>query len=252
MPKKIAHAMREEDTEGREPVQELELDATIDEGDPAVGRGSDEFAVGDEDNGGFFGTGELCEKLDDEGAGGGIEITGGFIGQKNGGTMDEGTSDGGALELAARELVGAMVRAIGELHGFQEIAGTVASGGGDAAGEEQGEKHVFFNGESGEKVKKLENEANFQAAQGGKFIVVEGMKREPFEVDLAGAGGIEGTEEVKESAFSATAGTGDGDNFAGENFEGDPAEGVDPHIPRLVGFVKGAGFEHGKLNLRDK
>ena len=43
--------------------------------------------------------------------------------------VDEGTGDGGSLELSAGKLVGAMVGAVGELDGFKEIVGTVTSRG---------------------------------------------------------------------------------------------------------------------------
>jgi len=81
--------------------------------------------------------------------------------------MDEGAGHGGALKLSTRELVGAMVGAVGELDGFKKIAGTIASRGGNAACEEQWKKNVFLYRQSGEEMKKLENESDFEPANGG-------------------------------------------------------------------------------------
>ena len=123
--------------------------------------------MGDENDGGFFVAGKLGKKLNDEGTGRGVEIACGFIGQKNGGTMDESTGNGGALKLAARELVGAMVGAVGELDGFKKIAGTIAGSGGDATCEEQGKKDIFLHRQSGEEMKKLENKSDFESPNRG-------------------------------------------------------------------------------------
>ena len=105
------------------------MDATVDEGDPAIGGSGNFFAVGDENDCGFFFSGELGDEIDDHGAGGGVEIAGGFVGEKDRGLVDEGTGEGGSLELSAGKLVGAMVGAVGELDGFKEIVGTVTSRG---------------------------------------------------------------------------------------------------------------------------
>ena len=56
------------------------MDAAVHEVDTTVGFDGDFFAVGDENNGGFFFSGELGDEIDDHGAGGGVEIAGGFVG----------------------------------------------------------------------------------------------------------------------------------------------------------------------------
>jgi hypothetical protein len=71
------------------------------------------------------------------------------------------------LELAARKLVGAVVSAVGELNGVEKFASACTGGRGDAASEEERKEYIFFDRESGEKVKELEYEADFEAANGG-------------------------------------------------------------------------------------
>ena len=123
--------------------------------------------MGDEDDGSFFVAGELSEELNDDGAGGGVQIACGFVGEDDGGAMDKGASYGSALELAARKLVGAVVSAVGELNGVEKFASASTGGRGDAASEEERKEYIFFDRESGEKVKELEYEADFEAANGG-------------------------------------------------------------------------------------
>jgi hypothetical protein len=44
------------------------VDATVDEGDPAIGGSGNFFAVGYENDCGFFFSGELGDEIDDHGA----------------------------------------------------------------------------------------------------------------------------------------------------------------------------------------
>ena len=115
MAKEVTASVGKKDAKSAEPVQELGLDATIDELDLAIGGGGNRLTVGDKKDGGFFFASEASDEFDDGVTGGGVEITGGFIGEKDGGLVDEGAGDGGALKLSAGELVGAVVGAIGEM-----------------------------------------------------------------------------------------------------------------------------------------
>ena len=123
MAKEITASVGKKDAKSAEPVQELGLDATIDELDLAIGGGGNRLAVGDEKDGGFLFASEAGDEFDDGVTGGGVEIAGGFVGEKNRRLVDEGAGDGGALKLSAGELVGAVVGAIGELDGGEEVAG---------------------------------------------------------------------------------------------------------------------------------
>jgi len=100
------------------------VDATVDEGDPAIGGSGNFFAVGDENDGGFFFSGELGDEIDDHGAGGGVEIAGGFVGEKDGGLVDQGAGEGGALELASRKLMRPVMGAIAKADGREKLTGT--------------------------------------------------------------------------------------------------------------------------------
>ena len=68
-----------------------------------MGVESDIVFVGNEDDGITLLV-EALEEAHDFIAGGGIEVAGGFVGEEDGGVVDEGASDGDALALAAGEL----------------------------------------------------------------------------------------------------------------------------------------------------
>ena len=95
------------------------MDPAIDQGDTSVGSGSDFRAMSDQDDGGFLLAGEPGDEFDDGGAGGGVEVARRFIGEENGGLMNEGAGEGGALKLAAGELVGSMMGSVGQSDGGQ-------------------------------------------------------------------------------------------------------------------------------------
>lgn len=207
--------------------------------------------MGDEDNSGFFISGKLGEELNHDGAGGGIEVAGGFIGEENGRAVDEGTSDGGTLELAARELVRTVVGAITQTDSGKEFTGAGFGGGGDATGEEEGEQNVLLDREGGEEMKELKNKTDFVATKFGQFVVIERVERMALQVGLARGRGIKRSEDVEKGAFAASAGSGDGDDFAGQDFDGYATEGIDAGITGLIGLMEITSFEHKKSALRD-
>jgi hypothetical protein len=154
--------------------------------------------------------------------------------------------------LAAGELVGAVMGAVGQTHGLEEVAGPAFAQRIGPAGQKKGEKHIFLHSQGGKEMEELEDEADLELAQGGELIVVKGMEGVPLKVDLAGGGCVEGTEDMQEGAFAAATGSGDGHDLARENFEGNASESLHLGIAGLVGLMKIACLEHKKAGLRDK
>jgi hypothetical protein len=140
------------------------MDPAIDEGDAAIGGGGNFGAVSDEDDGGFLLAGEPGDEFNDGGAGGGVEVARRFIGEENGGLMNEAAGEGGALKLAAGELVGSMMGSVGQSDGGQQFLGTLAGLSVDSARKKEGEKNVFLDGQRGEEVEKLENKSDFKTS----------------------------------------------------------------------------------------
>src|SRR5882724_10023302 len=80
-------------------------DDAVADGDDAMGILGDIGLVGDYDDGVAVGV-ELVEESHDLVAGLGVEVSGGLVGEDDGGAVDEGASDGDTLALASGELVG--------------------------------------------------------------------------------------------------------------------------------------------------
>ena len=104
---------------------------SVAEVEAAVAEGGGLGAVGDEEEGGLVAVAEVAHELEDGLAGGGVEVAGGFVGEEDGRAVDEGAGDGDTLLLAAAELAGEGVAAVGQPHGLNHFgdAGIDVGGG---------------------------------------------------------------------------------------------------------------------------
>lgn len=100
-------------------------------------------------------------------------------------------------------------------------------------------------------MKELKNKTDFVATKFGQFVVIERVERMALQVGLARGRGIKRSEDVEKGAFAASAGSGDGDDFAGQDFDGYATEGIDAGITGLIGLMEITSFEHKKSALRD-
>ena len=116
-------------------------DDAVADGDDAVGVFGDVGLVGDEDDGVAVGV-ELVEEGHDLVAGLGVEVSGGLVGEDDGGAVDEGAGDGDALALAAGELVGLVHHAGAEVDGLEHGLGALGALGGGRAVVDQGQLDV--------------------------------------------------------------------------------------------------------------
>jgi hypothetical protein len=71
------------------------------------------------ERGGILFASKAEDKFENRVAGRGVEISRGFIGEKDFGRIDKGASDGDALHLSARELVREAVFEAAELNGVK-------------------------------------------------------------------------------------------------------------------------------------
>jgi len=189
--------------------------------------------VSDHDDGHAELGSEFAEKGEDGFAGGGVEITGGFVGEKNLRTIDEGSGDGDALLFAAGEFGGAMAEAVREANPLKGFADAGGAFGAIDFGEAEREFDVFFEGHTREEIEGLEDHADGVAAVAGEFdgrergnILAEGE-------DGAGGGTVESGDEVKQSGFAGAGGAEEREKFAFGDGEGDFVDGAD------------GGFAHG-------
>jgi hypothetical protein len=190
--------------------------------DDAIAAGGEGAVVGGHDEGDALGSDDFEEEIEDDGAGFFVERAGGFVGEEDGWAVHEGSAESGALALAAGELLDVGVEAMGEAGALGEMMQAVTGGGARDAGGDGGDEAVFFEGEVGDEVVKLEDEADFVAEHVEAAAVA--IDFDAVEEDAASVGFVEATEEMEQRAFAATGGAAEGDGLAGDGFEVDALE----------------------------
>src|ERR1700739_3666987 len=94
-------------------------------------------------------------------AGLGVEVSGGFVGEDDGGAIDEGAGDGDALGLSAGELVGLVVHAVFEIDGAERGFSALDALGGVGSVVDEGQLDVVQGGGAGGQVEGVGEESDF-------------------------------------------------------------------------------------------
>ncbi len=115
----------------------------------------------------------VVEQRHDLDAGLGVEVAGRFVGQDDGGPVDQGAGDGDALALTAGELVGLVVHACFQADVGEDFFGALDAFGRGGAVVDQRQLDVVQRGGAGQQIEGLEDEADFLVADAGQFVVVE-------------------------------------------------------------------------------
>lgn len=199
--------------------------------------------AGDHDAGAILFVNEAGEGFDDLEGAFGVEGGSGFVGEDDGGVVDEGASNGDALALAARELAGEVVHAVGQAEAGEQFAGAGFVGFVEAAIEAQHQFDVLERSVVGDEVVGLEGETDVFAAEGGQALVGEGGEVFAIDIDLAGRGPQQPGEDGEEGGFARPAGADQGDEFAGAHPDGDVVHGADDRPVGVVGFFNGVSFK---------
>ena len=226
----------------------VSFDFAVADADDAIGVGSDVLLVGDE-NDGVAALMEASEKRHDFFAGGGVEIASGFVGEKDGGRVDESASDGDALALTAGEFVGLVHHAVGEIDLRERFLGALDAFGSGSAVVDHGQLDVVKSGGAREQVERLKDEADFLVADVGELVVVELADEATAEPVAAFARRIEAADEVHQRRLAGPGRAHDGDVFALANLHVDAAERVQlfgAHfvcLPEVVGLDDDAGVD---------
>ena len=168
--------------------------------DGAIGKADDALAaagqihiVGDDDKGGVGASGVFfrlpCQQqIDDFGAGGGIEVAGGLVGEDDGGARGQRSGNGDALLLSARKLRWIMVQAVGKADGGEFLGGALAGMG--KPGKIEGGFHIFQRGHGGKQVKGLQHHPDAAAPGAGKGILRQSGERGAGHGELARGGAL--------------------------------------------------------------
>jgi hypothetical protein len=212
--------------------------------DETIAAGGESAVMGGHDEGDAFGGGDVEEQLKDGGAGGFVEGAGGLVGEQDGGVVHEGSAEGGALALASGELLDAAVEAVAETGAVGELLEAGVGGGVADARGDGGDEAVFFQGEVGDEVVELEDEADFVAQE--MEAAAMAVELDAVDGDAAAVGFVEAAEEMEEGALAAAGGAAESDGLALDGFEVDTLEDGDGSVvvalPDFGGAQDDGGF----------
>lgn len=166
--------------------------------------------------------------------GGGIEIAGGFVGEKDSRAIDESTGEGSALLFTTGEFAGAMLGASREADPRERFGDALSSLGAIDFGEAEREFYIFLESHARKEIERLEDHADGVAAVACEGGGVEFGEILAGDMDGAGGGAVESGEEIEESRLAGTGGTEQGQEFAGGDFEGEVIDGVDSGLSEMV------------------
>src|SRR5258706_2338401 len=114
---------------------------------------------------------QIVNQVQNFGTGGGVQVSGGLVGQQNRRKYAQCARDRHALAFSAGELVGQVVEPRAQLHQVQQLPRALINFLARPASQMQGQSHVFQARQRGQEIKELEDEADFVAAHARQFVV---------------------------------------------------------------------------------
>ncbi len=232
----------------------MDIDLIVD--DLAVAHGEDAvcdlgglWVVGDHEDSLVELTAGVSEHVEDSVGVFRVEVTGGLVGEDDGGAVDEGTSDGNALLFSAGEFVGAVFETTGDTEEIGEVVkqGTVEHWlrGCSEVGDIVSDLDITHGGEGGKQVEPLKDEADLSAAHPGALGVGELGEVHAVDQDGARSGVGETTEDMEEGRFAGSGGAHNSDELPRHDGEADVAQCGDFEFAGAVGLAEVLGDNDG-------
>ena len=174
----------------------------VDDVHHALCKGSDVHVVGDHDDGAALLV-QLLEQGHHLPAGLLIQRAGGLVGQQDRGVAHQRPGDGHALLLAAGELVGVVVHAVGKAHALQHLLRALLALAGRHARVDQRQLHVLLGRHPGQQLGVLEDEAHLLAADAGQLGLSQILDLLPVEDVAPGACHVQAADDVHQRGLAA-------------------------------------------------
>ena len=129
-----------------------------------------------------------------------VQVAGGLVGQQQSRAVHQGTGNGHALLLAARELTGPVVHAIGQTDGVQHLGRGFA--GVRLSGHLQRQGGVVQRAQAGQEVKTLEHDADAVAPQIGQAIGIQAAQVHAIHTDLPSRRPLKARQQEQQRGFA--------------------------------------------------
>ena len=103
----------------------------------------------------------------------GIEVARRFVGQQHGGRIHQRPGNGDPLLLAARQLAGLMIAALGQPHERQQLSGTPLHFGFRTPSDQARDTDILESRKFGQQVVELENESDLLVTEPRQSPITE-------------------------------------------------------------------------------
>ncbi len=166
-----------------------------------------------------------------------VERAGGLVGEDDAAAVHQRAGDRHALLLAAGELVGLVLQAIGQAQRGEQFGRARMARLRRHAGVDRGDLDVLLCGGRGDQVVALEHEAEGLAPQLRKLVAVQARHVAPHEAIGAAARAVQAAEDVHQRGLARARGAHDGDELAGVDLQ----RHVVQHLHRQLAAAVGLG-----------
>lgn len=179
---------------------------------------------------------EPSEKPHDLLAGDRVEVARRFVREEKFGIVDQSSSDGDTLLLAAGQLHRPVIEAFAQTDHSRQFETTLPALAGNRALIVQRRFDVLDDGQLRDEVIRLKDESDRTAANSRQFVVTEFADVLISKKVLPACGAIEQAQQVQERGLSGTGRAHDRDILTGFEREIDAAQGVHGVVSHVVGF----------------
>jgi hypothetical protein len=173
----------------------------------------------------------------------GVQVAGRLVGPHDRGVVDERTGDRHALALAAGQLVGKVVGAVGDADELQRLHGAAACRCGTVARNEQRQLDVLDRRQHGDEVVELKHESHPPSAVVRAPAVGHRRQRRTLDDHVAAVDLVQSRQAVQQCRLAAAAGSHDRDHLTALEHEVNVAQRGNLHSTGVVRAGDAACFD---------
>lgn len=181
--------------------------------------------MGGQQHGDVVGAGRGGQRAQQQGTLGAVERGRGLVGEDHRGLVDQRPGECDALALGAGQGAGALAGEAGDVQAFQPFAGSRAGAAVGGSGEQQGQGRVLPDLQLGQQLGLVADPAEPVAAQPFADERAHGVHGDAVEPDLALLGPQLPGQTAEQGGLATAAGTGQGEDLALTDTDGDLDEG---------------------------
>ena len=178
--------------------------------------------------------------------GGAVELAGRLVGQHHGGARNQRAAHGGALALAAGQLMRLVAGAAAQADAVEHGEAAVARVAAVVAAYQQRHHDILQHAEIVQQVVELINKADAAVAKAAQRGAGQRRQRLAAQPDVAGVGAIKAAQQVQQRALARTGHADDGDALARRRRQVEALQHLDAQRAVAVTLAQRAALNGGR------